>query len=274
MSEPASREVVYRHSLLVRLWHWVSALSVAILLLTGLYIFNMHPALYWGEDGHEGIPTFLAVKMQGLDTTHPTSTLQIGSHVFNTTGVLGHAFGPPGKQRPWLAFHPIMVFPLPGHLGDARGWHFLMAWVLVVGSLIYVGYGFATGHFRRNFVPTVAQLKPRAMWSEIWHHLTFRRAHGDAARQYNLLQRTAYTVVVFILIPLEVMSGLTMSSSFGAIFPQLFDLFGGRQSARTVHFLTAAALVLFVVIHVAQVFVAGIRNEVGAMISGRFTVLP
>jgi Prokaryotic cytochrome b561/Oxidoreductase molybdopterin binding domain len=173
MSETASRGVVYRHSLVVRLWHWVSALSVAILLLTGLYIFNMHPALYWGEDGHEGIPTFLAVKMTGLDTTHPTSTLQIGSHVFNTTGLLGHAFGPPGKQRPWFAFHPIMVFPLPGHLGDARGWHFLMAWVLVVGSLIYVGYGFATGHFRRNFVPTVAQLRPRAIWSEIWNHLTF-----------------------------------------------------------------------------------------------------
>jgi thiosulfate reductase cytochrome b subunit len=167
-----------------------------------------------------------------------------------------------------------MAFPLPGHLGDARGWHFLMAWVLVIGSLIYVGHGFATGHFRRDFVPTVAQLQPRAVGSEIWRHLTFRRARGAAARQYNLLQRTAYSVVVFVLIPLEILSGLTMSSSFGAVFPQLFDLFGGRQSARTVHFLTSAAIVVFVVIHVAQVFVAGIGNQIGAMIFGRFTVIP
>jgi thiosulfate reductase cytochrome b subunit len=149
-----------------------------------------------------------------------------------------------------------------------------MAWLLVIGSLVYVGYGAATGHFWRNFVPTIAQLRPRAIWSDLRRHLTFRRARGDAARDYNLLQRIAYTVVVFILIPLEALSGLTMSSSFGAIFPQLYGLFGGRQSARTVHFLIALALVLFVVIHVVQVFVAGIRNEIGAMISGRFTILP
>jgi thiosulfate reductase cytochrome b subunit len=167
-----------------------------------------------------------------------------------------------------------MVFPPSTELGLARGWHFLMAWVLVINAVLYVLYGFASGHFVRNFLPTRDQLRPSRVVGELRNHLRLHRRRGEEARRYNVLQKVSYLVVVFVLVPTAVVSGLTMSKTITAVFPQLFDLFGGRQSARTVHFLVTVMLVLFVLMHVFQIVVAGFINEVRSMISGRFVVPP
>jgi thiosulfate reductase cytochrome b subunit len=231
----------------------------------------MHPALYLGDDGHKGVPSLLSVSPGGAPNRPLRSTLQIGRHVFDSTGILGFRYTIDGEQAD-LALPLGLVFPPSGELGLARGWHFLMAWVLLVNIAIYVIFGIATGHFRRNFVPTMAQLRPSAILRDLWDHVRLKRPRGVSARSYNLLQRLTYGLVVFVLVPLQVLSGLTMSSSFGAIAPQLYDFFGGRQSARTVHFVIMVGLVVFFLVHMMQVFVAGVRNEVGSMITGRFTV--
>jgi thiosulfate reductase cytochrome b subunit len=272
-SPPVATEVVYRHRLPVRLWHWVNALCVLVLLLSGLQIFNWHPALYLGDDGHEGLPTLLSVRISNPWTPHPTSVLQIGRFELDTTGVLGLPHDTEWGVRSFTI--PLrMVFPPSTELGLARGWHFLMAWVLVINAVIYVLYGFASGHFFRNFLPTREQLRPKPVVGELWNHLRLHRHRGQEARRYNLLQKLSYIVVVFVLVPAAVLSGLTMSNTITAVFPQLFDLFGGRQSARTVHFFVTVMLVLFVLVHVFQIVVAGFINEMRSMVSGRFVVPP
>jgi thiosulfate reductase cytochrome b subunit len=272
-SPPVATQVVYRHRLPVRLWHWVNALCVLMLLLSGLQIFNWHPALYWGEDGHAPVPSLLSVRISNPQTYQPTSVLQIGRFEFDTTGVLGLPHDTAWGVRSYTI--PLrMVFPPSTELGLARGWHFLMAWVLVINAVLYVLYGFASGHFVRNFLPTRDQLRPSRVVGELWNHLRLHRRGGEEARRYNVLQKVTYLVVVFVLVPTAVVSGLTMSNTITAVFPQLFDLFGGRQSARTVHFLVTVMLVLFALMHVFQIVVAGFINEVRSMISGRFVVPP
>jgi thiosulfate reductase cytochrome b subunit len=272
-SPPVATQVVYRHRLPVRLWHWVNALCVLLLFLSGLQIFNWHPALYWGEDGHAQVPSLLSVRISNPRTYQPTSVLQIGRFEFDTTGVLGLPHDTEWGVRSYTI--PLrMVFPPSTELGLARGWHFLMAWVLVINAVLYVLYGFASGHFVRNFLPTRDQLRPSRVVGELRNHLRLHRRRGEEARRYNVLQKVSYLVVVFVLVPTAVVSGLTMSKTITAVFPQLFDLFGGRQSARTVHFLVTVMLVLFVLMHVFQIVVAGFINEMRSMISGRFVVPP
>jgi thiosulfate reductase cytochrome b subunit len=145
-----------------------------------------------------------------------------------------------------------------------------MAWVLVLNLLLYGLYGLASGHFRRDLLPQRAELEPRRLLADLRQHLRLHRARGESARRYNPLQKLSYLTVVFLLFPLQLLSGLTMANGVTAAFPWLFDLFGGRQSARTIHFLCAMALLAFLLIHVFQVFVAGFRNEMRSMITGRF----
>src|SRR5262249_18450203 len=152
----------------------------------------------------------------------------------------------------------------------ARDWHFLMAWALVFNGAIYMLFGFFSGHFRRDLAPSRDQLRPRHILKDIWNHVTLRKPRGEAAKHYNVLQKLTYLVVIFVLLPGMVLSGLTMPPAVTSRAPSLFDLFDGRQSARPIHFITANLIVLFVAVHVAEVVLSGAFNLMGSMITGRY----
>jgi thiosulfate reductase cytochrome b subunit len=158
-------------------------------------------------------------------------------------------------------------------LAWARDVHFAAAWLLVLNGLVYVLFGLFTGHFRRDLMPGAGELRPRHMLADIWNRIRLRRTRGAAARHYNVLQKLAYVIVIFILLPVMVLTGLTMSPAITAAMPFLFDMFGGRQSARTIHFLVANLLVLFVFVHIIQVVVTGLFNNMRSMITGRYAIL-
>jgi thiosulfate reductase cytochrome b subunit len=266
------REVMYRHTVAVRLTHWMNALIVVLLLTSGLRLFNYHPALYWGDYGYSGVPSFFSIAaLEDIETDEPVGVTTIMGHNFITTGVLGVAYdarGEPvtGAFPNWLA--------LPIGLGFAREVHFFAAWLFVLNGFVYLVFGLLSGHFRRALVPTGKELRPRHMLADIWNHVRLRRPRGEAARSYNVLQKLAYLIVVFVLLPVIVLTGLTMSPAVTAATPFLFDLFGGRQSARTIHFLAADILVLFVLVHIIQVIVTGVFNNMRSMITGRYAILP
>jgi len=268
------REIIYRHSLTVRITHWINVICFALLLMSGLAIFNYHPALYWGNYGYSGVPAFIVIgSTVDLQTRRVVGITRIGDVSFETTGVLGvssDANGRPTRR----AFPSWLTVPSGPGLALARDWHFLMAWLLMFNGLIYLLFGLFSGHFRHDLAPTAEQMRPRHVLLDIWNHLRLRRPRGDADRHYNVLQKFAYLAVVLVLLPVMVLSGLTMSPAVTAALPFLFDLFGGRQSARTIHFLTANLLVLFALVHVAQVLVAGALNQMRAMITGRYVVRP
>jgi thiosulfate reductase cytochrome b subunit len=159
-------------------------------------------------------------------------------------------------------------------LALARDWHFAMAWLFVFNGAVYLLFGLFSGHFWRDLVPSAGQLRPRHILASLCDHVRLRRSRGEAARRYNVLQKLAYIAVIGVLLPIMVLSGLTMSPAVTAAAPFLFDLFGGRQSARTIHFLTANLLVLFVLVHIVAVLLAGALNLMRSMITGRYVIRP
>ena len=267
---PVQREVVYRHRAVVRVTHWINLLCLTLLLMSGLKLFNVHPALYWGNYGYRGAPTVMVVSSEiDAETNQPVGTTQIGDYSFDTTGILGTHYDSDGR-----AYRG--AFPAWATLGDdlalARDWHFLMAWAFVINGAIYLLFGVFSGHFRRDIVPTSDQLRLRHILGDLWDHIRLRRPRGEAAKRYNVLQKFSYIVVISVLLPVMVASGLTMSPAVTAALPFLFDMFGGRQSARTIHFLTANLLVIFVLVHVIEVVLCGLFNLMGSMITGRYVV--
>jgi len=270
---PHPREVIYRHGVVVRATHWINVVCLVLLLASGLKIFNSHPALYWGNYGYNGVPSVLSIGA-AVDpaTGEPVGVTRIAGWSFVTTGVLGVSYDPV-RGRVARAFPPWLTLP-GADLGLARDWHFLMAWLFVGNGAVYLLFGALSGHFRRDLAPAADQLAVRHVLADVWDHLRLRAPRGEAARRYNFLQKLAYLVVVFVLLPVMVLSGLTMSPAVTAAMPGLFDLFGGRQSARTIHFLVTNLLVLFVLIHVLEVFVAGVVNGMRSMITGRYVITP
>jgi thiosulfate reductase cytochrome b subunit len=263
---------MYRHTVAVRLTHWVNALILVLLLISGLRLFNYHPALYWGNYGYRGVPPFLAIAaLEDIDTDEPVGVTTIMGHNFITTGVLGVSYDATGE--PVSAAFPNWL-TLSDTLAGARDVHFAAAWLLVINGLVYLLFGLFTGHFRRDLLPDAAEIRPRQLLADIFNHIRLRRARGAAARRYNVLQKLAYVIVIFALLPVMVLSGLTMSPAVTSAMPFLFDMFGGRQSARTIHFLVANLLVLFVFIHIIQVVVTGLFNNLRSMITGRYAILP
>ena len=258
----------YRHPWPVRIWHWANVLAVVVLLLTGLLLFDIHPRLYWGNDGHEGVPAFLSLSATDLEGTVPKTELQIGGHRWDATGVLGKIIDDGFGGKYLLVFSP----PDDWDFGATRGWHFAFAWILAFSLLGYASYVLVSGRLAKKLLPMRTDLTLRGIAHEIWQHLRLRPAHGQAARHYNVLQKLSYLFVIFVLIPTIILSGLTMSNTVTAAFPDLFTLFGGRQSARSMHFFAAMLLVLFVLVHVFEVFVAGFVNLMRSMITGRYVV--
>ena len=259
-------EGFYRHRALVRLTHWINALCILFLLGSGLNIFNAHPRLYWGLYGNEGDTPFFA--MDAFDTpAGPKGMTQIGSWQFDTTGVLGWSkVDGEFQARGWPDWLTIPSFQ---DLADARHWHFMFAWILVFNGLAYLIYALWSRHLQRDVVPSRADIG--AIPESIRDHIKLKHPTGDAARRYNVLQKLAYLGVI-VLITLMVLTGLTMSPGFNAIFPWLLDLFGGRQSARSIHFICASLIVLFVIVHVVEVILAGPINEIRSMLTGDYRI--
>ena len=262
--------LVYRHAAVTRATHWINVLALTFLLMSGLNIFGAHPALYWGQKVTFAHPWILiGADMKGDDMFGFT---QIGSWKFNTTGVLGYS-GKMGERVP-VAFPAWATVPSFRDLADSRHWHFFFAWIFVINGLTYWLVGLARGHIVKDLVPTKRDVAPKNVWHEIVTHAKLKFPKGEEARHYNVLQKGAYLAVVLILLPLMVLTGLCMSPGFDAFAPWLVDFFGGRQSARTIHFLTAVSLVGFVLLHLFMVVASGTWNNIRSMITGRYAIVP
>ena len=264
-------ELLYRHTLPVRLWHWLNVLCLAILLMSGLQIFNAHPRLYWGNTGNEGDPAIFEIYAEEQLEGPPIGWTKIGNTPLNTTGLFG-VFRDVDGFFSGRAFPYWITLPATQNLAEGRRWHFFFAWFFVINALVYFVYGFLRRHFQRDIAPTGSDL--RRIGPTIVDHLKFKRARGEEAKRYNVLQKLTYIVVIFVLLPLMVVTGLSMSPGANSAVPWLPELFGGRQSARTVHFVSMLLLVLFVIVHILEVFIAGVFNEMRSMITGWFAIRP
>ena len=258
--------LVRRHSGVTRLTHWINVLALAALLGSGLQIFNAHAALYWGQKSSFERP-WLAIGREARGD-EVVGVARLGGLTLETTGVLGWS-GAPGARES-RAFPAWATIPSWRDLAAGRRWHFFAAWVFVANGLVYLLSGFAGGHIRHDLAPTRADLAPRHVWREIVDHARLRFPKGEAARRYNVLQKLSYLAVALALLPLMVATGLTMSPGFNAAAPWLLDLFGGRQSARSIHFIAAGCIAAFIFVHLLMVLLAGPYNEIRSMITGRY----
>ena len=300
------RRWIYRHSLVTRVAHWINALCFVLLLMSGLQIFNAHPALYFGSRSHFEAPSFeikavtaadvqsgaalksgqsLAGSAQSLAPRSSNAAgddaeaaggepdrgvvTAFGKIIFDTTGWLGFTDDPNG-ERADRAFPSWLTLPGQQDLATARRWHFTFAWLLVLNGLIYLACGAMSGHLRRDLWVRAREL--REVSHSIWKHMRLRFPRGDEARHYNVLQKLAYLTVIFLVLPAIILTGMTMSPGLDARFPFLVTLFGGRQSARTIHFILAFGLVAFALVHVGMVLLSGFANNMRSMITGRYVI--
>jgi Ni/Fe-hydrogenase b-type cytochrome subunit len=258
--------LVKRHRLSTRLWHWLNVVAVLVMLMSGLMIFNAHPRLYWGQYGANFDRAWLEI-----GSTATEGYLRVGSAQVPTTGVLGHWTDGDGVVRR-RAFPHWATIPSYYSLALGRRWHLAFAWVLVVGLLAYWTVSLVNRHAQRDLTPRLSELRPSHLWHDIKQHARLRFPTGEAALRYNTLQKLSYFGVLFVLLPLLVLTGLTMSPGMAASWSWLLDLFGGRQSARSIHFICAMLIVLFVLVHLAMVVLAGPLNEVRSMVTGWYRV--
>jgi thiosulfate reductase cytochrome b subunit len=227
----AAQRSYYRHSLAVRLLHWINVVALCVLLMSGLQIFNAHPALNWGRSSYTGAPAFFEL-----------------AHGFPSWMTL------PGGH--WLAM--------------GRRWHLFFAWIFVINGLTYVIYSIASRHLARDLAPTRTDW--RSIGRSIVDHVRLRHPTGEAARRYNVLQKLTYLFVIFGLLPFVILMGWALSPRLDTVVPGWVDVVGGRQSARTLHFIAAWALVAFVLVHVFEVLISGVINNLRSMITGRYVV--
>lgn len=263
------RRLYYRHTLPIRIMHWINVLAFFVLLMSGLQIFNAHPALNWGRSSYNGRLPVLEIGAATDANGRTVGTTNVLGHTFETTGLLGASQSDDGELEV-RAFPAWATLPGPRWLSMARSWHFFAAWIFVVNGLLYFTYGFATGHFRRDIVPTRAD--GRSIGRSLIDHLRFRHPTGEAAKHYNVLQKITYLAVIFVLLPGIVVMGWAMSPYLDSLLPGWVDVLGGRQSARTLHFALAFLLVAFVGVHIFEVIVTGLWNNLRSMITGRYKV--
>jgi thiosulfate reductase cytochrome b subunit len=224
-----------RHTAIVRVTHWISTLCFFALLVSGIEIVISHPRFYWGEAGNVLTPSLFVLPIPASRSTVPTG------------------YG----------------YVLPDQNGWSRYLHFQAAWVAVLTGLVYVVSGLFTRHFRKDLLPAGADLSWRAMSKSSANHLRFKRPGEAEDRSYNVLQRLAYLFVIFVLFPLVIWTGLAMSPAIASALPVAVTVFGGQQSARTIHFFVSVFLVVFLLVHIVMICLAGFRNRMGAMITGR-----
>jgi len=267
-SGAATPRAVRRHNIVTRLWHWLNAGVIVVMLMSGLAIFNAHPRLYWGSYGANPDPAWLEIGAE-----EEIGYLKIGTASLETTGVLGYSADPGGDMRA-RGFPSWATLPGSSDLAMARRWHVTFAWVMVPALALYALVSLLSGHLWRDLIPSRGDLHPRALWHCCRDHALLRFPRGREAIYYNPLQKISYFVLLVILLPAMVLSGLAMSPSAVAGAPWLLDIFGGRQSARSVHFIAAGGIVAFVVLHLVMVVAVGSWNHLRSMITGRFRVPP
>lgn len=234
---PRATNVVYRHRLATRLWHWINAITIFIMIGSGIGILNAHPRLYWGQYGANFDHAWLDLRPYG-------DILRSG----------------------WL------TIPAGYNLAISRRWHLLFALVLGFGLLVFMIASLINRHFQRDLRVRAREIGPRHLWADLLAHLRLDFHNPEDPAAYNTLQKLAYVVAIFILIPLMIFTGLAMSPGMDAAWPWLIELFGGRQSARSIHFIAASGIVLFVIVHLTLVILAGPIGEVWSMITGRWTL--
>jgi thiosulfate reductase cytochrome b subunit len=237
-SEPASLQA-RGHPRWVRICHWLTAAAFITVAVSGFFILMVHPRLYLGHAGNDLTPALLTLPIS--DNYRPD---ELHSRVVFT-------------ELPGAPVSAERNFEIFNQNGWARSLHFLAAWILVLVGAIYVAIGIVGGHVRRDLIPQRRELTPRALLGSA----------GPGLR-YGLLQKLTYTTVMFVVLPLMVATGLTMSPAVTAAYPFLLDLFGGYQTARTLHFFGFAALVLFLLVHVAMVIATGFGRQLRKMTWG------
>jgi Ni/Fe-hydrogenase b-type cytochrome subunit len=228
---PAPR-FVYRHRLATRLWHWLNAGAVLVLIASGLMISNAHPRLYWGHYGANFDAAWLELPR----------------------------------------FPGWATLPSSYSLSGARHWHLFFALVLAFGLLGHLVIGLLNGHLRRDLRIRAAELTPRHLWADLRAHWALRFHDPAHPHAYNIFQKLSYAGVIFVLTPLLILTGLALSPGMAAAWPWLIDLFGGRQSARSLHFIAMAALTGFVLVHLTLVILARPLAEVRSMLTGWWRV--
>jgi thiosulfate reductase cytochrome b subunit len=258
-----------RHSLGVRIMHWINVVSLTVLLMSGLMIFNAHPSLDWGKSSYTGKPSILVIEAKDQGGGALKGITEIFGHEFDTTGLLGASKDARGTLVE-VAFPQWATIPSGYSLAEGRAWHFFFAWLLVINGLFYVGYGIKSGHLPSKLFPNRADW--RGLGQSIIDHVKFRHPQGEDAKRYNILQKLAYLGVIFVLLPLIILAGWAMSPWLNSLFPGWVDVFGGRQAARTIHFIVAWILVAFVLIHVFEVIISGFWNHLRSMITGRYRI--
>jgi thiosulfate reductase cytochrome b subunit len=224
-----------RHSAVVRVTHWITAIAFLALLVSGIEVLISHPRFYWGETGNALTQPLFKIPIPASRSTVPTG------------------YG----------------YVLPDQNGWSRYLHFQSAWVAVLTGFVYLSWGFLSGHFTRDLLPARTDLSPRTLWGVVAQHLRLRPAGQEDERSYNVLQRVTYLGVIFVLFPFVVWTGLAMSPAFDSAVPWAVNILGGQQSARTLHFFVTILLVLFLLVHVIAVSASGFRNRMRGMISGR-----
>ena len=266
----AAPVVIYRHSVALRVLHWINALCLFILLLSGLQIFNAHPTLYWGMTSDPDHAVLRIFASRGADGT-TIGVTDVFGEPFVTTGVLGRSEGTDGRAEN-RAFPEWATIPGDRWLAMGRRWHFFFAWWLVLNGFLYVGHALISRRFTRELLPTVSDW--RSIGRSIVDHIKLRHATGPDAAHYNILQKLSYLIVMFVMLPLIVLFGLAMSPQMDTVLQWVLDLVGGRQSARTLHFVFAFLLVAFFLVHIFEVIVTGPINNLRSIITGRFRLPP
>ncbi|MFO1310426.1 MAG: cytochrome b/b6 domain-containing protein [Burkholderiales bacterium] len=266
---PPASQVYYRHTLPVRVMHWINVVALCVMFASGLQIFNAYPVIHFGKSSYDGTPSVLEIGARMKPNGEPQGVTRLFGAEFDTTGWLGVTRGANGQYVP-STFPQWIMLPGPQWLSMARSWHFFFAWVFLLNGLAFVLYAVVSRHLTRDLAPTGDEL--RGIGASIRDHLRFRHPTGEAAKRYNVLQKLAYLVVIFILLPLMVIMGLALSPWLNAVLAGWVDIVGGRQSARSIHFIVAWMLVAFVLIHVFQVIVTGLWNNLRSMITGRYKV--
>jgi thiosulfate reductase cytochrome b subunit len=262
-SSPPAIERVYRHRLPVRISHWLNVPFLIILIMSGLQIFNAHPVLYWG-DRSDRDKALLSIRPVDTESEEVKGVTTILGHQFDTTGVLGYS---DGMKR---AFPAWATVPSAKWLAMGRRWHLFFAWLFVINGLIFTAYAFASRHATRDLAPTGNDW--RSIGKSLRDHLILKHPGGEEAKRYNVLQKLAYANILFIIAPLIVLTGLAMSPTIDTAFPWLLTIFGGRQAARTIHFVACFSFVGFILIHVVQVLLTGFFNNIRSMVTGWFIV--
>jgi thiosulfate reductase cytochrome b subunit len=218
------------HSYSVRICHWINVIACVYLLVSGVHILLDFPELYWGNTGYRGYPAIFKLSDWGLS--------------WDEAGKLG--------DRRW-----------------GRNYHVTFAWVFLINGLVYVGWNLYTAHFRTRMVPDRSELTKANLWADLRDHLRWRSRRHSSGSAYGTLQKTSYLLLIFAFVPFMILTGVAQSPGYTAAMPWLLDLFGGRQSARTLHTIATVLLVLFVVVHLLEIAAAGFLTRVRSMITGK-----